>query len=157
MKLAIGSDKSGFRLKEFIKEYLKKENYDFEDLGTQDIDSPKPFFEVASKVAPLVAEKKYDKAILICGTAMGMSIVSNKYKGVYAAAVESVYAARMARAINDANILCMGGWIIGNEMGQEMVKQFLNTEFLQGLEEWRQKFLVNADKRVKEIEEKRYE
>lgn len=157
MKIAIGSDKSGFSLKEVIKQYLIESDTKFDDLGTLSIDSPKPFFEVASKVAPLVGNKTYDKAILICGTGMGMSVVSNKHKGVYAAAVESVYSAKMARAINNANVLCMGGWIIGAEMGLDMAKAFLTTEFLQGLEDWRQAFLTNAEKKVLEIEENIYD
>ncbi|MDD4315877.1 MAG: RpiB/LacA/LacB family sugar-phosphate isomerase [Clostridia bacterium] len=154
--IAIGSDKSGFGLKEAIKAYLVQAGIAFEDLGTQSMDAPVPYFEVAKKVAPLVASGVYEKAVLVCGTGMGMSVVSNKYKGVYAAAVESVYGAKMARAINNAGILCMGGWIIGAELGVEMAKVFLNTAFLQDLEDWRQKFLTAAEKKVKEIEEEIY-
>jgi len=63
---------------------------------------------------------------------MGMAQVANKYRSIRAACVESVYAARMCRAINDSNMLCMGGWLIGAEMGIEMSKAFLETEFTQG-------------------------
>lgn len=154
--IAIGSDKSGFALKEAIKKYLIDSSIAFEDLGTQSMEAGIPYFEVARKVSPKVASGVYEKAILICGTGMGMSVVANKHKGVYAAAVESVYAAKMARAINNAQILCMGGWIIGAEMGIEMTKAFLETEFLQNLEDWRQKFLTNAALKVKEIEEEIY-
>ncbi len=157
MKLAIGSDKSGFTLKCAIAEYLKQNNIEFVDLGTTNIDQPKPYFVVAPLVAPKVADGTFDKAILICGTGMGMNILSNKYEHVYAAACESVYAAKMARAINNANILCMGGWVIGAEMGIEMTKTFLNTEFLQDLEPWRQEFLGKAANTFKEIEAKIYE
>lgn len=157
MKLAIGSDKSGFLLKEKIKEYLENQNIDYNDLGTVSLENPKPYYETASKVAPLIADKTYDKAILICGTGMGMNIVSNKYKGVYAAVVESVYGAKMSRAINNANILCLGGWIIGPEMGVEITKAFLNTEFLQDLEQWRQTFLTNASLQVQKIEDSIYD
>lgn len=66
-----------------------------------------------------------------------MSVVSNKYKGVYAVACEGVYSAKMARAINNANVLCMGGWIVGPEMAVEMVKTFLATAWCQDLEDWR--------------------
>jgi len=156
MKLAIASDKSGFPLKEAIRAYLDGRGITYDDLGTQDMEAPMPFFTGAPKVAPLVADKTYDRAILICGTGMGMSIVANKHKGVYAAACESVYAAKMCRAINDANILCMGGWIIGPEMGVQMVKAFLETEFLQDLEEWRQNFLTGAAQKVHEIENNIY-
>lgn len=157
MKIVIGSDKSGFFLKEAIKKYFDENKIEYDDLGTQSIDAPKPYFEVAAKVAPLVGSGKYEKGILICGTGMGMSIVANKHKGVYAAAVEKVYTAKMCRAINNANILCMGGWLIGEILGVEMTKAFLETEFLQDLEDWRQTFLTNAEKKVKEIEDKIYD
>ena len=157
MKLAIGSDKSGFNLKESIKAYLTEQGVAFDDLGTTDLDHVKPYYVVASTVAPLVQDGTYDRAILICGTGAGVSVVSNKYKGVYAVACESLYAAKMCRAINDANIMCMGGWIVAPEMGIEMTKAFLATDFLQDLEEWRQAFLTNAKGEVKKVEDGIYD
>ncbi|MFI3140873.1 MAG: RpiB/LacA/LacB family sugar-phosphate isomerase [Clostridia bacterium] len=154
MKLVIASDKSGFYLKEAIKAYLTETGVDFDDLGTQSVDSPIPYFECAAMVSPLVANGDYDKAILICGTGAGMAVVANKFYGVYAVACESLYSAKMCRSINNANVLCMGGWIVGPEMGVEMAKAFIETEFLQGLEQWRQTFLTNAELEVKKIEEK---
>lgn len=148
MKILMGSDKSGFTLKEAVKEYLINKGYEVEDLGTQAIENPMPFFEVAPVVARRVSRDPEQKAILICGTGMGMSQVAAMFEGVYAACCESVYAAKMSRAINNSNILCMGGWIITPEMGIEMAEAFLNTEFTQGLEEWRQKFLTNAREKV---------
>ena len=117
----------------------------------------KPYYVVASAVAPLVQNGTYDRGILICGTGAGMSVVANKYKGVYAVACESLYAAKMCRAINDANIMCMGGWIVAPEMGIEMTKAFLGTDFLQDLEEWRQAFLTNAKGEVKKVEDGIYD
>lgn len=151
MKILIGSDKSGFTLKEALKEHFLNKGYELEDLGTQSIDSPKPFFEVAPIVAQRVSMDPSQKAILICGTGMGMSQVAAMFEGVYSACCESVYTARMCRAINNSNILCMGGWIIAPEMGIEMAEVFLNTEFTQDLEEWRQKFLRNAQEKVHDI------
>lgn len=156
MKIAIGSDKSGYNLKEAIKAYLTSENYEFEDLGTLDPEQPKPFFVVADCVAEKVQNGTYDRAILICGTGAGVSIVSNKYKGVHAVACESVYSAKMCRAINNAQILCMGGWIVAPEMGIEMTKAFLTTDFLQDLEDWRQVNLKKAALEVEAIENKTY-
>ena len=155
-KVAIGSDKSGFFLKEAIKKHLAEKGYQVDDFGTQEFEKGMPFFEVAPVVAKKIQKKEYEKAILICGTGMGMAVVANKYKGVYAAAVESVYAARMCRAINNANILTMGGWIIAETMGFEMVDAFLETGFTQGLEEWRQEFLKKAGGKVADIENEIY-
>ena len=151
-KLFIGSDKSGFVLKEAILGYLKEMNYVVEDIGTVDENNALPFFEVAKKGANLIQDKTYERGILIYGTGMGMSVVANKHEGVYAAACESVYAAEKCRAINDANVLCMGGWLIAPIMGIEMTKAFLTTSFTQNLEDWRARNLEKARIVVKEIE-----
>ena len=137
MKIAIGSDKSGFAVKEAVKAYLKETGACFEDLGTLATDAVHPYYQVAGDVAPLIQNGTYDRAILICGTGAGMSVVANKFRGVYAVACEGVYSAKMARAINNANVLCMGGWIVGPEMAVEMTKTFLATEWCQDLEDWR--------------------
>jgi ribose 5-phosphate isomerase B len=151
-KLFIGSDKSGFELKESIKAYLIENNFDFDDVGTQDTENAYPFFEVAEKAAKALQAGTYDRGILICGTGMGMSIVANKHEGVHAAACESTFAAEKARAINDANVLCMGGWIIAPFVGTEMARIFLNTEFTQNLEDWRANNLRKARTIVRDIE-----
>lgn len=85
MKLAIGSDKSGFAVKEAVKVYLSGTEHEVDDLGTVDLEAVHPYYQVASEVAPSVQDGTYDRAILICGTGAGMSVVANKYKGVYGA------------------------------------------------------------------------
>ena len=150
MKIAIGSDKSGFPAKEAIKAYLTEAGVAFDDLGTTDLE------QVASEIAPLVQNGTYDKAVLICGTGAGMSVVANKYKGVYAVACEGVYSAKVSRAINNANVLCMGGWIVGPEMAVEMVKTFLATDWCQDLEDWRAANMHKFAAKVNEIEENIY-
>lgn len=152
MKIIIGSDKSGFYLKEAVKKHLVEKGYEVDDFGTQEFEKGVPFFEVAPIVAKKIQKKEYERGILICGTGMGMAVVANKFKGIYAAAVESVYAAQKCRAINNANILTMGGWMIGEMMACDMVDAFLETGFTQGLEEWRQEFLKKAGAKVTEIE-----
>jgi ribose 5-phosphate isomerase B len=151
-KLFIGSDKSGFALKEAVKSYLIENNYDYEDVGTLDEEKPLPFFAVAENAAKRLQDNEFDRGILICGTGMGMSIVANKHEGVHAAACESVYAAEKCRAINDANVLCMGGWVIAPFMGVEMAKTFLNTAFTQNLEDWRARNIEKARIAVRDIE-----
>jgi ribose 5-phosphate isomerase B len=155
-ELFIGSDLSGFTLKEAIKEKLIEQGYHIEDVGTLDPEKPLPFFEVAQIGAELIQKKRYEKGILICGTGMGMSIVANKHEGVFGAACESVYAAEKCRAINDANVLCMGGWIIAPVLGIAMTNTFLNTSFTENLEDWRAKRLEQALIRVKDIEKKSF-
>lgn len=175
MKIAIGSDKSGYALKEAIKAYLASdEGKQFcaekgapvevvDDLGTTDLADVHPYYRVAADVTPLVKGCKsagtvptYDRAILVCGTGAGMCVVANKYKGIQAVPCEGTYAARMARVINGAQILCMGGWIVAPEQGVDMAKTFLTTDYLEGAEEWRKTWLKNAAVKVDEIEERNF-
>ena len=156
MKIAIGSDKSGFSAKEAVKAWLTEQGMDFDDLGTVDLNDVHPYYQVASEVAPLVQNGTYDRAVLICGTGAGMCVVSNKFKGVSAVACEGVYSAKMARAINNAQILCMGGWIVGPEMSVEMTRTFLETDWCQDLEDWRAENMHKFSAKVAEIEDKIY-
>lgn len=156
MKIAIGSDRSGFSAKEAVKAWLAESGAHFEDLGATDPENALPYHAVAEKAAPLVQAGEFDRAILICGTGAGMCIVANKYKGVHAVACEGIYSARMARAVNGANVLCMGGWIVGPELAVEMAKTFLSTEWLQGLEDWRQENLKRFNAQVTRIEDEIY-
>ena len=156
MKIAIGSDKSGFAVKEAVKAWLSETGVEFDDLGTVDLNDVHPYYRVASEVAPRVQDGSYEKAILICGTGAGMSVVANKFKGVHAVACEGVYSAKMARAINNANVLCMGGWIVGPELAIEMVKAFLNTAWCQDLEDWRAENMHKFAAQVSAIEDRVY-
>ena len=156
MKIAIGSDKSGFTAKEAVKAWLIETGVEFDDLGTVDLSEVHPYYQVASEVAPKIQDGTYEKAVLICGTGAGMAVVSNKFKGVYAVASEGVYSAKMARAINNANVLCMGGWIVGPEMAVEMTKTFLNTEWCQDLEDWRKENMKKFAAKIDELEDRIY-
>ena len=156
MKLAIGSDKSGFAAKEAVKAWLAGQGAEFDDLGTVDLNEVHPYYQVASEVAPLVQNGTYDRAVLICGTGAGMCVVANKFKGVHAVACEGVYSAKMARAINNAQVLCMGGWIVGPEMAVEMTRTFLETEWCQDLEDWRAENMHKFAAKVREIEDNIY-
>ncbi len=166
MKVAIGSDKSGYMLKEAIKSFLsdpdaaKSLGVEFDaatdDLGTVDLGDVHPYYRVAADVVPKIRSGEYDRAILICGTGAGMSVVANKFKGVQAVACEGVYSARMARVINGAQVLCMGGWIVAPETGVEMAKAYLKADLYDGLEEWRKEWLGAAAVKVGELEDKNF-
>lgn len=130
-KIAVGSDHGGFELKNAILEPLTEEGYDINDLGTftpEAADYP----DIALGLANAVAAGEYDLGILICGTGIGISIAANKVKGIRAAACSDVFTARMSRAHNDANILCIGGRVVGPGLGLELVKTFIDTEFEAG-------------------------
>jgi len=156
MKVILGSDKSGFTLKNALKAYLTGSGREVIEIGTTDAEKGVPFFIVAPEAAKKMQAGEAERAILVCGTGMGMCQTANKFKGIRAACVESSYAARMCRAVNDSNVLCLGGWIIADTLGAELAEIFLSTEFTQGLEPWRQEFLKNAKKEFQGIEDTVY-
>jgi ribose 5-phosphate isomerase B len=128
MKIAIGSDHGGYLLKEDIKEHLSGRKVVFKDFGAYSegsVDYP----DIGKKVARAVASKKYKFGILVCGTGLGMSMVANKVKGIRAALCHNVYTAKMSRAHNDANILCLGGRVLKKAPALKIVEAFLRTPF----------------------------
>ncbi len=130
MKIAIGSDHAGFKLKEEIKKFLEgKGGIDVIDFGTHSeerVDYP----DYAIPLAESISKKEEDFGILICGTGIGMSIAANKVKGIRASLVSDVYSAHSAREHNNANILCMGGRVLGIELAKEITNTWLNASFL---------------------------
>ena len=127
-KIAIGSDHAGFELKEKIVTYLKSQNYDIKDFGTNSKESC-DYNDSAKMVAQQVANHTYDRGILICGTGIGMSIQANKIDGVRAALVHDMFSAKATRLHNDSNVLTMGGRILGEDLAKAIVDTWLNTEF----------------------------
>jgi ribose 5-phosphate isomerase B len=156
MKIAIGADKNGIKLREALIEYLTNKGHEIIDFGTVDVNEPKPHTVAAPAVARAIQKGEAERGILICGTGMGMSIVANKFKGIYAAVVESVYAAEYCRKINDANVLCFGAFIVGEVMAKEMVDVFLETDFVEGFEQWRIDFLNQQMKVLSQLEDETF-
>ncbi len=126
--IAIGCDHGGFELKNHIIKYLGDKGIELCDFGTYSEDSC-DYPDIAGKVAKAVAEGKHEKAILICGTGIGISMAANKIKGVRAALCSDVYSAKMTRNHNDANILCLGGRVTGRELAFMICDTFLSEEF----------------------------
>ena len=126
--IAIGCDHGGFALKKEIIKYLNENNIAFKDFGT-DSEASVNYAPIAAAVGHSVAEGKCEKGILICGTGIGMSMASNKVKGIRAACCSDHFSAKYTRLHNDANILCMGGRVIGPGVAVELVELFLTTEF----------------------------
>jgi ribose 5-phosphate isomerase B len=131
MKIAIGCDHAGLPLKEEIKKTLAEAGAQVQDLGTtspESVDYP----DYARAVAEAVASGRADSGILVCGTGIGMSITANKVAGVRAALCHDAYTARLAREHNDANVLCLGGRVIGPGVAADMVRVWLETRFAGG-------------------------
>lgn len=127
MKVVLGADHGGFELKEAIKAYLSDNGYEVVDMGTNTPDSI-DYAPIAEKVGEYVVKENL-LGILCCGTGIGISIAANKVKGVRAACCSDYFSARMTRAHNNANILCMGGRVIGAGIALDLVDIFLSTEF----------------------------
>ena len=153
MKIVIANDKGGYLLKQAIVEKLEKEGHEVLDYGTHSPDETKEHTQAAEQVACAIQKKEAQFGILLCGTGMGVSITANKHKGVYAAVVESVFAAKHCRLINDCNVLCLGGYILGEYMTLEMVDAFLCTPFADHFEEKRKDYLRGQYEKIVAIEE----
>lgn len=129
MKIAIASDHAGFELKEKIKNFLKELGHEYEDFGT-DSEESVDYPDYALKVAECVARKECDRGILICGSGIGMSMSANKVPGIRAALCCNTEMAKLSREHNDANVLTMGARLIDEDTAKEIVRVWLETEFL---------------------------
>ena len=126
--IALGCDQGGFALKQEIMAHLKERGLEFKDYGSYDeqsVDYP----VYAKKVAEAILSGECEKGILICGTGIGISIVANTYEGIRAALSTDCFMAEATRLHNDANILAMGGRVVGPGLAIKMVDTFLDTPF----------------------------
>lgn len=135
---ALGSDHAGFERKEAIKKHLADRGLTLLDLGTHSIDSV-DYPDFAKKVAETVQAKKAKQGVLVCGTGIGVAITANKVLGVRAAQACTPFMAEMARAHNDANILCLGARVIDAPTSLQIVDAWLNASFEGGRHERRVK------------------
>jgi len=131
MKIAIGSDHRGFEAKEQIKSIIHQLSHESIDFGTTN-NNPVDYPDVAYLAAMAVSKKQADRAILICGTGIGMCIAANKIKGIRAALCHDELSAQISRHHNDANILCISGDMTGEVLLRKMVEVWLSTEFSGG-------------------------
>ncbi len=130
--IALGSDHGGFALKQVVIKHLEERGLEYKDFGTYDTNScDYPIFGKAA--AEAVANGECDKGIVICTTGLGISMVANKVKGIRCALCSEPHSARLTREHNDANVLALGGALIGPDMAVDIVDTFLDTAF-SGLE-----------------------
>lgn len=128
MTIAIGCDSMGTWLKDVLVTHLQKRGIDTIDVGSYDGQPKRRYYEVAADVARLIQDGKAEKGILLCGTGMGVAIVANKFKGVYAAVVESEFAALKAKQINNANVLAFGPIMLTEWRAKLAVDNWLNAK-----------------------------
>jgi ribose 5-phosphate isomerase B len=144
MKLAIGSDHAGLVLKRELRRALDERKLAVEDFGTHTEDSV-DYPDFAAQVARAVSLGECALGVLVCGTGIGMSIAANKYRGVRAAVCTTEFEARMARAHNDANVLCLGSRVVGAGLAKEIVEAFLDQPFEGGRHERRVEKIRQAE------------
>ena len=132
MRVVIGSDHAGFDQKERIKVHLAEEGHDVTDVGTSNAEESVDYPDFAIAAGRIVARGDADLGVLVCGTGIGMSIAANKVRGVRAANVTIPEFARLAREHNNANVVAVSARFIPEELNEQIVDIFLNTEFAGG-------------------------
>ena len=142
--IALGCDHGGYELKQEVIKYLEKNQITYRDYGCFDMQSVDyPIY--ARKVAKAIQTGECEKGILICGTGIGISIAANKCKGIRAALCSDCFSAEATRQHNDANILVMGGRVVGPGLAVKIVDTFLNTEFSRDERHARRISLIECD------------
>lgn len=131
MRIAIGADGNGYALKEVVGRHLRDLGHDVRDFGV-DAETDTDYPDVAEPVARAVAAGEADRAVLVCGTGLGMAIAANKVRGVRAAPVTDPYSAERAIRSNDARVLCLGALVVGTEVAKLLVDHWLSGEFVGG-------------------------
>lgn len=137
-QLLMAADIAGYYLKEAIKEHLEGKGWTITDIGVTDPDDPNPemFHRIGLKVGAKIAEREFERAMIFCGTGMGIHIAASKCPHVHSAVCESVHSAKRAITGNNVNVLALGGHWIGHNMGIEIADIFVENELGSGYEWW---------------------
>ncbi|NJD03165.1 MAG: ribose 5-phosphate isomerase B [Ruminiclostridium sp.] len=145
--IAIGSDHAGYGLKTGIIEYLSSKGLEYKDFGACDGKNPVDYPDYGKTVAEAVGSGEFEKGIIICGTGIGISIAANKVPGIRAALCTDSYMAKMSREHNNANILALGGRVIGLGLALDIVETWLNASFAGGKHTARVKKINEMDEK----------
>ena len=132
MKIVIDADDAAFGLKKVIVDHLESKGIEVEDLDYNGTKADATYPEVGYNLALKVQAEKLDRAILICGTGLGMAMIANKVEGVYAGVCHDVFSAERLRASNNAQVLTMGSRVVGEELAKTVVDAWLEAEFQGG-------------------------
>jgi len=127
LKIAVGFDHGGITLRDVVIQSLTELGHDIVDFGTADSQSV-DYPEYAARVAHAVASGQCNRGVLACGTGIGMSIAANKVQGCYAALIADCFSARMAAEHNAANVVCLGGRVIGPELARKILAVYLQSQ-----------------------------
>ena len=142
MKVAVASDHAGWKLKKFVKRTLEERGFEVVDLGThseESVDYP----DFAAAACEKVLEGKAERAVLCCGSGVGMSMTANRFRGIRAVLCTGIYLAKYSRLDNNANVLCLPGRLMGEELAAEVLETWFSTPFEGGRHERRTKKMDN--------------
>ncbi len=152
MKLAIAAEVCSFELMKVVRQHLIDAGHEVLDLGMTCADQPHKFYETAAWVAKAIQDGEAERGVLMCGTGMGVCLVANKFKGVYAGVAESATTARLHWVINRANVLCMGAWIVGPSVARDMLDAWLTAKIGEGFNEERRRVQAEGYAHIQRIE-----
>ena len=144
-KIIIGCDHGGLELKNEIICHLNKRGIEVTDVGTYTADSCN-YPDYARALCKRIQSGEFERGILVCGTGIGMSMAANKHNGIRAACCSDTFSARMTRMHNDANVLCLGGRVVGAGLACDMVDLFVDTEFEGGRHTARVQMIADVEK-----------
>lgn len=154
-KAIIACDPGAVALKDVIKAHLEGRGYEVDDVGST-METEVPYYEAGFRVGQAVSEKKYELGFVLCGSGMGVNLVANMFPGVLCAVCESLYSAKLSRAVNDANVLALGSNLIAPHLACKMIDAFLDTKFLEDFPEGDPEFLGKAVDIIRGYEKDRY-
>jgi ribose 5-phosphate isomerase B len=153
MRIAVGCDEAGLPLLDVVRDQLKAKGIELLDFGVHSTD-PVDYPDVAVKVAEAVAGGEAERAVLVCGTGIGMCITANKVPGVRAALCHDTYSAERARKSNDAQVITMGARVIGPELAKSIITAWLDSEFAGGNSTRKVEKMNAVDERYRQAREK---
>ncbi|MBQ3847405.1 MAG: ribose 5-phosphate isomerase B [Clostridia bacterium] len=143
---AIGNDHTGVALKQVIKAHLESKGIEVKDFGTQSTTASN-YAEVAEVVANAVSSGECERAVLICGTGVGISIAANKVNGIRACCCSEPFSAKLSKMHNDSNILCFGARVVGTELAKMIVDCWVDAEYEGGRHQARVDYISEIEKR----------
>lgn len=147
MRIAMGSDHGGAELRIELIEYIKELGHDVTDFGVE-LGEKADYPNIGIEVAKEVANGNFDCGIILCGTGIGISIAANKVKGIRCAVTNEVYSAKMAKIHNNANMISLGGRVVGLEVAKMIVSEYLNAEYEGGRHENRLKIISDYEENL---------
>ncbi len=156
MKIVIACESSSMCLKKSITSHLINLGHELTDVGQQNENDNILYYDVATNLAKAMQSGEFDKGIVICSTGAGVSMIVNKFSGIYCVACESVFTAEKISHINNANVLAMGSRLIGYNMGCEMSEKFVNGKWCDGFNSERKKNNERGFEELQRIERENF-